>query len=505
MRFVLTDFDLDEWFQGAKNSQGSSIGVSYNDTSPESKFTWPISMTESVKPLYDAYMQFDPQLDCAVKKLNSLAPIGEMYNIVEGSRATTVEKNDEIRRQIAVEPTGNMFFQLGLMEMLYRRMKVVGLDVSSLPTEHVDRARLSSITGQEATIDFSSASDCVSIKLLKWLLPPKWFDAVNMVRSPKMSVSGNLVDLNMVSTMGNAGTFPLMTLTLWTLGHAIRLASLGTYSSFPEWDDLKVISVFGDDCIVPSDLASDFIAVAEYVGFIVNKEKSFIDKDDKFRESCGGDFLTGYNVRPYYLRAPTSTRLSSLEPWLYSIGNGLLKKYRLYFGDLTYLYEKQFFEVLFKLFRRYNIKVKVVPDDMPADSGLKISDDLERFCSSFQITFSEVRRSDQGTYSFNYCRFIYKVKMEQFDELRYALWLKTPTRFPLDQLLRGNRFSNDVKDLALAVTSYSIGQTHEWEPEQKNRKVRSNRRIGGYVVARAITSHWGVPGIRHLRRPQLVD
>jgi len=492
MKFVLTDFDEDEWFTRSKNSGGSSIGVPFTDTSPERKFTFPISVTARAKPLFDQYMLFDSQLKSAILYLNGQTPIGEMYNIVEGSRATTVEKNDTIRRQIAIEPTANMFLQQGLMEMLYARMKVVGLDVSVLPTEHVRRAEEASITGRQATIDFSSASDCVSIKLLRWLLPPKWFDAVMLVRCDTMSVADVATPLNMVSTMGNAGTFPLMTLTLWTLAHAVRLAKENTYSSYPAWEDLKEVSVFGDDCIVSSDLAADFIAVAEYVGFLVNREKSHIEPTDKFRESCGGDFLTGYNVRPFNLRAPTSCRLSSLEPWLYVIGNGLLKKYRSYFGDLTYMYEKRFFETLFRLFVEYKIQVKLVPDDMPDDAGLKISNDIERFVLCYPITFSEIHKSKQGSYSFKYLRFVYKTRRATNDDVRYAVWLKTPRRSSLYNALIKRHTYRDVRSVLRDYTQQADRETPKWS---------SNRRIGGYVVAKSVTGHWSVPGIRHLRGP----
>jgi len=86
-------------------------------------------------------------------------------------------------------------------------------------------------------------------------------------------------------------------------------------------------SVFGDDCIVPTSIAANYITALEGVGFEVNDYKSFYGETEKFRESCGGDYLAGHAVRPYTVRAPTSQKMSSLEPWLYIIFNSVITKY----------------------------------------------------------------------------------------------------------------------------------------------------------------------------------
>lgn len=452
MHFVLTPFQDEEWFQHCKHGTGSSLGVSYSDTSLEAKSTFPITMTESVATLMDSYLLFDSQLNSALLCFNEAIPTGRRYEIVRGSRATTVEKSDKIRRMIAVEPTGNMFFQQGLMSMMYERMASVGLDVARLPSQHVQRARAASVTSKEATIDWSSASDCVSSELLRWLLPPKWFRCCELVRSPEMAIRGHFVELNMFSTMGNAVTFPLETLVFWTLAHAVRLHRQGTCSSFPEWNELKTCSVFGDDCILPTPDAPLFIEAATRVGFIINDEKSFYD-DKGFRESCGGDFLHGDDVRPFHLKAPSSVRLSALEPWLYIIANSFIKKYRTYFGELTYVYDKEVFRSIALLFSRYNIAIKLVPDYFPDDAGLKISDDINRFIYNYpMITLSKVAVSEHGLYSFLFCRFNYRQSKRRVDDLHYASWLKMP----------GGR------------------RAPFW----------TSRKKGGYVVARAWSCHW---------------
>jgi len=463
MHNVLTPLSEDEWFYACKHGAGSSVGVPFRDTSLEAKSKLPWSVTDRVIPILERYLEFDSQLNSAVIAYNSATPVGGWYRSVKGSRATTVAKSKSIDRMIAIEPTGNMFFQQGLMECLYRRMRKIGLAVETLPDIHKERARLASITSKEATIDWSSASDCVSRKLLRWLLPPAWFDVVDLVRSPSILMDGDWVDLSMFSTMGNAVTFPLETLVFYTLGMATILQKQGTLSHFPEWKDRHLCSVFGDDCIVPSDTAHTFISVCESVGFIVNEEKSFYDEGG-FRESCGGDYLRGYDVRPFNLKAPTSVRRSALEPWLYVIGNGLLKKYISCFGVRDYIYQPGFWTEYFLLFRKYDIPVKVVPSFFPDDAGLKISNDLERFVANYAFSMSRIGVDRHGSYDFRFCRFNYKQNASRVDDLHYVTWLKMPG-----------------------------GERGPWWYQ---------RRKGGYVVAKGRTGHFSVPNVNNIRRPR---
>ena len=460
MHNILTDFDEEEWFSQCRNGPGTTVGVKFNNTGLESKTTFPISLTSRVAPLMDRYFCFNFQMKQAAEIYNAANPLSDKYLFVKGSRATTVDKTDEIRRMIAIEPTGNMFFQQGLMHMMYQRMESVGLDVENLQPEHQERARQSSITSKEATIDWSSASDCVSPALLKWLLPPRWYGACELVRSPSMQIDGVDEHLNMFSTMGNAVTFPLETLVFFTIGHALADYRLNNNRSlFPHWGyDWKTVSVFGDDCIVPTTIAHEYISILESVGFLINRDKSFYrDEDHGFRESCGGDYLHGYDVRPYSLRAPSSTALSSLEPWLYTAFNLLKQKYITCFGKLNYVYEKSLFRVFAKLFTEYKIAVKLVPSYFPDDAGLKICEDLERFAMCYSgIKFAKVSKSLHGTYQFPYMRYIYRTREDRSDDLHYVSALQKPV----------------------------MRESSPWMPVKKK---------GGYVVAKGISCHWHVP------------
>lgn len=470
VKVLLGEFSTEEWFTNTKNSKGSSIGVPYIDTTDMRKFTFPISVTESAKPIFCEYLLWDSRLRVAIKELNSTNAAKHMFSLEKGSRATTVPKNDNIRRMIAIEPTANMFLQQGLMTMMYDRMRTVSLDVDSLPNIHQELARVSSIVGINATIDFSSASDCVSRDFIKWLLPEDWFCALDAVRSPYMSLNGKLCNLNMFSTMGNAVTFPLETIVFFALMQSTVQTLERRNTILPERSIYSKVSVFGDDCIIPSYAANLFIQIAESVGFIVNKDKTFID-DNGFRESCGGDFYHGRNVRPIYIGPPTSRKKSAIEPWLYICLNKIIKKYISYFGSLSYIYEKRVLDQFFLLFRENSIAVKLIPSFYPDDAGLKLAFDSDRLQLLYSKNrFSPIHENKHGQKSFQYLKFSYKQKSQGTDSLALALWLKKPE-------IEGHKIIHK-RDSVFFLTDVVC------------RYKGVIRQKGGYVVGKGMTSFW---------------
>jgi len=101
----------------------------------------------------------------------------------------------------------------------------------------------------------------------------------------------------MLSSMGNAFTFPLQTLIFANVAK-VSLKSLG----LPLWqaDGLPSYSVFGDDIIVDGRAFRRVCQLLERCGFIVNQTKSF--NEGPFRESCGGDYFKGHDTRGVYLK-----------------------------------------------------------------------------------------------------------------------------------------------------------------------------------------------------------
>jgi hypothetical protein len=87
--------------------------------------------------------------------------------------------------------------------------------------------------------------------------------------------------------MGNGYTFSLETLIF-----AAACRAVGS----------RQYAVYGDDIVIETELAARLIKLLSFLGFITNKEKSFIDPANPFRESCGCDYINGVLVTPWYMR-----------------------------------------------------------------------------------------------------------------------------------------------------------------------------------------------------------
>jgi hypothetical protein len=213
-----------------------------------------------------------------------------------------------------------MAIQLAAGHYLEEVLRSIGLDISTQQPKNKALARCGSITNGLATIDLKSASDCVSPELVSLLMPPKWTSLITTVRSPTTTLpGGEVLKLNMVSTMGNGFTFPLMTLLLVSLIYGFR-CTRGGPRLFIDWSET---AVFGDDIIIPAHEYSGFCEVLQAAGFLVNHEKSY--SDGPFRESCGGDYYNGEDVTPFYVKslaenASIYTAINQVLDWSAKIG-----------------------------------------------------------------------------------------------------------------------------------------------------------------------------------------
>jgi hypothetical protein len=98
--------------------------------------------------------------------------------------------------------------------------------------------------------------------------------------------------------MGNAFTFPLQTILFASivvasyelLGIPLRNRTSKTMN----------FGVFGDDIIVVKSSYDFIVSALELFGFEVNTAKSF--NTGNFRESCGGDYFRGSDIRGVYLK-----------------------------------------------------------------------------------------------------------------------------------------------------------------------------------------------------------
>lgn len=271
---------------------GASVGTKKTDFLHK-MFASDLSVTD--EGLYEYYVQnvSSSWLDAEYTRLQSYGVV-----VVEGSNLSTTAKNSNTNRTICTEPSLNMFFQLGIGRLIEGLLvKYHNIDISTQPLINRLLARLGSITGEFATIDLKAASDRISIALLRYLLPQRVFRTLMTARSPRTRIDNEYVELDMMSSMGNGFTFPLMTLVFATLVKAAsEHAGVITHAHGPN----RNYAVFGDDIICHKAAYDTVIGVLQTCGFEVNTTKSY--NTGPFRESCGGDFFEGTDIRGIYLK-----------------------------------------------------------------------------------------------------------------------------------------------------------------------------------------------------------
>jgi hypothetical protein len=87
--------------------------------------------------------------------------------------------------------------------------------------------------------------------------------------------------------MGNGYTFSLETLIFTA---ACRACGSREYA------------VYGDDIVIETEYVPSLVKLLSFLGFNTNEEKSFVNRDSRFRESCGCDYYRGELITPFYLR-----------------------------------------------------------------------------------------------------------------------------------------------------------------------------------------------------------
>lgn len=220
---------------------------------------------------------------------------GRRLNTVKGNRLAHVEKDVRGCRPIAIEPSANVFLQQGVGSWLKSHMRAIGF-VDLFHGQDLNRRLAGDL--RNGTIDLSSASDTISIALVRELLPPDWYVLLNTIRSKRWEFRGREGTYTNFSSQGNAFTFPLETLIFKSVVMAATSLSA------------REVTVYGDDIIIPVESCPRAVVALEQAGFFVNSEKSYWGQHDDcrkyFRESCGADYFCEELVTPVYLRTQLS-------------------------------------------------------------------------------------------------------------------------------------------------------------------------------------------------------
>jgi hypothetical protein len=166
-------------------------------------------------------------------------------------------------------------------------------------------AMSSSKDGQLATIDLKDASDRVprDLALLMFSANPDLRDAVDACRSTSALLpDGRLVSpLMKFASMGSALCFPIEAMYFYT----ICIVALLRFHNLPVSHKnvfmcSRDVYVYGDDIVVPKDVAASVLESLAKYNCKVNSSKTFFN--GYFRESCGTDAYYGTRVTPVYLR-----------------------------------------------------------------------------------------------------------------------------------------------------------------------------------------------------------
>lgn len=230
-------------------------------------------------------------------------------------KATFVLKRYDISRLIAPQLNGDILLQYPMESCLCHMLKYFGIDLVTQQGINRELARKGSLFDNNdifehslrrrrfrpCTIDLSSASDLIGTILVKFSFPIPVFNYMEMARCDTMKAvfyqgdKGETVRLNMMATMGNAYCFPMQTIWFCAAVRAIYFR-LGLPL---EIDGTPTYGVYGDDIILDITAYDYMIKFLQNLEMQPNPKKCF--SHGLFRESCGGDYFNGYDIRPVFI------------------------------------------------------------------------------------------------------------------------------------------------------------------------------------------------------------
>lgn len=202
------------------------------------------------------------------------------------AKVTFVPKDSRGPRTICMEPHESMYFQKGKQVKIYDYIETPGHPAYgriNFTNQEINRhlAYLGSLDGSLATIDMKDASDLVSWPLIQAICDPEWLVALTATRSAFVTLpDGTIRELKKFAPMGSALCFPIEAMLFYSIARVVT----------------RDVWVYGDDIIVPAEVATQVMSLLESYGLVCNRDKSLTT--GFFRESCGGDFFRGHNITP---------------------------------------------------------------------------------------------------------------------------------------------------------------------------------------------------------------
>lgn len=312
---------------------GANTNVQGRTACPRVKLSAPLVCSSNLSPTVGSFLEEVP----IWAQLHDLKLSEDSFIVdvtVAPGKVDFVPKNSKTDRTIVVEPLLNAFFQKGYGSYIRSRLLRYGIDLTD-QSRNQQLALQGSVSGDLATVDLSMASDCLSQELVHSLLPYDWAVELDRLRTgtvklPRQVTEELIAEMNFsdymrvdqpytmqkFSSMGNGFTFELESLIFYALACAV-VDYLGGD---------RTVSVYGDDIIVPVGALDLLTETLTYCGFSLNKEKSY--GFGPFRESCGADYLHGFDIRPFYVKTLVSERtLYTMHNWMVRHGEHQLASY----------------------------------------------------------------------------------------------------------------------------------------------------------------------------------
>jgi len=377
----------------------ASVGIPAREACEGNRWRIPISGSQNQIDWFDSEMSHIESVQEHWQKQLDSDPNGSVYQLCDSLALTLVPKTFKSLRSIMPNTTIGGYMSDGLGKLITKRLKRWGYDIATLQQRHKVLARRASEHGMFTTADLSSASDSISVALVERLFPSDWFEILNLSRIGRVRLPNDaIVESSTFCTMGIGYTFPLQTLVFLSLLKSIHFLVRGKSAR-------GTISVYGDDMIYINQIHSTVVRVFEELGFVINLDKTY--HEGYFRESCGGDYYHGVDVRPFCPRSgQTHVGPKAYEAVLYKLINGFKMRWSEYEVAETLRY-------LLSEIGKTKSKARLVPSDFPDDSGIKVSLPVLPSFLKGRTDVSFPIHIGHGVFRFSYLRFESKLREEK--------------------------------------------------------------------------------------------
>lgn len=356
--------DMDRIAEGCSFGNGASATMARKSAQSANKWKSGLSTTRSnlkltdslvsASPVWKSLRRGDPTTEEGLENLGSYRDTPyRSHQVVSGAVMDFVPKTKSIDRIILKEPEMNGFVQKGIGKEIRRLLRkpirnvTPGVVLNHSGEINRQLAYEASIHGHLATIDAERASDSLTLALYEYLFPQEWYKLLFSSRSPAVIVDGELMNLSMMSGMGNGFTFEAESVIFYAIGLACAEKSKLPFATY-------FVSIHGDDLIVPSDVVEEVTLAYKAAGIEINKEKSFAT--GPFRESCGGHYFEGACVKPFFVQTENGDVRGDWF-WLYNSLTMWLSNRKVGFTELKSC--EGFYDILAEVIQIATSKIEV--------------------------------------------------------------------------------------------------------------------------------------------------